>query len=88
MGKFISYSGSDIIFDDCPACDFNNHLFSGDVLFYESIGRTDLLEGNEKDLFNSIKTLYKLNNDTIIYPGHGKNTTIKHEKEFNPFIRG
>lgn len=67
---------------------FDNHLFCGDVLFHESIGRTDLLEGDYKTLFNSIKQLYKLNNETIIYPGHGKNSSIKHEKEFNPFIRG
>lgn len=66
----------------------NYHLFSGDVLFKESIGRTDLFEGNQEELFKSIKKLYQLDGKTIIYPGHGPNTSINNERMHNPFIRG
>lgn len=67
---------------------FDNNLFSGDVLFYQGIGRSDLLQGDTKTLLRSISQLYKLNDNTIVYSGHGRETTIGHEKEFNPFIRG
>ncbi|HHW79451.1 MAG TPA: MBL fold metallo-hydrolase [Acholeplasmataceae bacterium] len=67
---------------------FNKTLISGDVLFFESIGRTDLLEGNTNTLFKSIQNLYKLPLDTNVLPGHGVNTTIKHERVHNPFIKG
>lgn len=67
---------------------YNYHLFSGDVLFRNSIGRTDLYEGNQEELFESIKKLYQLSGNTIIYPGHGPNTTINEERMYNPFIRG
>ncbi|BDD06214.1 MBL fold metallo-hydrolase [Aureibacter tunicatorum] len=63
--------------------------FSGDVLFFESIGRTDLLGGDMNTLISSIKTqLFKLENDTVVYPGHGPTTTIGHEKQWNPFVKG
>ena len=59
----------------------------GDVLFYESIGRTDLPGGNFETLISSIKTkLFNWNDDTKIYSGHGPQTTIGHEKMFNPFL--
>ncbi len=62
--------------------------FTGDVLFNESIGRTDLWQGNYKDLFSSIlNKLYSLPNNTIIYPGHGDTSTIQHEKKHNPFVK-
>lgn len=63
-------------------------LFSGDVLFMQSIGRYDLMDGNIEVLLDSIKLLYSLDNDTIIYPGHGRDTTIGFEKRSNPFIKG
>jgi hydroxyacylglutathione hydrolase len=63
-------------------------LISGDVLFYNSIGRTDLPGGNYEILENSIrKELYILPDDTTIYPGHGPKTTIGFEKRTNPFVR-
>ncbi len=62
---------------------------AGDVLFRESIGRTDLPGGNHDDLLKNIrKKLYILPDDTIIYPGHGEETTIGHEKINNPFVQG
>ncbi|MCR4881544.1 MAG: MBL fold metallo-hydrolase [bacterium] len=62
-------------------------LFSGDSLFYESIGRTDLLGGNHNQLVNSVKTkLLTLPDDIKVYPGHGRQTTIGHEKVHNSFV--
>jgi glyoxylase-like metal-dependent hydrolase (beta-lactamase superfamily II) len=59
----------------------------GDVLFYGSIGRTDLPTGNFNLLMNSIKNiLFTLEDETIVYPGHGPTTTIGFEKMNNPFI--
>lgn len=62
-------------------------LIAGDVLFRESVGRTDLPGGNPDILAHSIKTqFYTLPDETIVYPGHGIPTTIGHEKHHNPFI--
>lgn len=66
-----------------------NHLFSGDVLFRGSVGRTDLPGGRDADLHDSIKNkLYALAPDVIVYPGHGPRTTIGHEMASNPYVRG
>ena len=62
-------------------------VFSGDVLFYRSIGRTDFYDGDYDTLINSIKTkLFVLPEDTIVYPGHGPYTTIKDEKNYNTYL--
>jgi glyoxylase-like metal-dependent hydrolase (beta-lactamase superfamily II) len=62
-------------------------LFSGDVLFKESIGRTDLWGGNYSQLIDSIKTkIFSLDDDTKVYPGHESETTIAHEKKYNQFL--
>lgn len=64
-------------------------VISGDALFKEGIGRTDLYKGDFSVLEESIsKQLYSLPDDTIVYPGHGPETTIGHEKQSNPFVRG
>jgi glyoxylase-like metal-dependent hydrolase (beta-lactamase superfamily II) len=64
-------------------------LVSGDTLFYETVGRTDLPGGDSRKLLSSIKTrLLPLPDETVVIPGHGIPTTIGHEKEFNPFLQG
>lgn len=63
-------------------------LFSGDTLFYENIGRTDFPGGDFKTLENSIKQLYCLDDNITVLSGHGGETTIAHEKQFNPYVRG
>lgn len=61
-------------------------VFTGDTLFAGSVGRTDLSEGDEVLLMRSIKErLFKLDDDIIIYPGHGPESTIGNEKRTNPF---
>jgi hydroxyacylglutathione hydrolase len=63
-------------------------LFSGDTLFRESIGRTDLPGGDTETIFASIRErLYSLPSDTRVLPGHMQETTIAHEREHNPFVR-
>lgn len=63
-------------------------LFTGDLLFKNSIGRTDFPEGNPKDLFTAIRDqVLTLPDETIIYSGHGEATDIKSEKENNPFLQ-
>ena len=65
----------------------NNFVIGGDVLFKQSIGRTDLPGGNFDLLMNSIKTqLLVLPDETIIYSGHGAATTIGEEKRSNPYL--
>lgn len=65
----------------------SNIIFVGDVLFFESIGRTDLHGGSFEEIKTSILRLYKLNSKTIVYNGHGRATTIEHEKDNNPFVK-
>ena len=61
---------------------------AGDVLFYGSVGRTDLPGGNHQQLMDSIQhVMYKLPDDTTIYSGHGQTTTIGREKKHNPYCR-
>ncbi len=62
-------------------------LFSGDTLFFESIGRWDLKGGNKNTLLRSLDKLLRLDERTTVYPGHGQTTTIAHEKYNNPFIK-
>ncbi len=63
-------------------------LFSGDTLFADSIGRTDFPGGSMPQLVRSIRErLFVLPDTTVVYPGHGSQTTIGHEKKYNPFVK-
>ncbi len=65
----------------------NKFLIGGDVLFFGSIGRTDLPGGNHGHLINSIQTrLMPLPDDVTVYSGHGQPTTIGRERRSNPFL--
>ncbi len=65
----------------------NQSLFTGDTLFYDSVGRTDLYSGNMSDLKGSLNKLLKTtSNQTMIYPGHGGYGKLKTIKEINPYL--
>lgn len=62
-------------------------VFSGDTLFHRSIGRTDLPGGNYQQLITSIRSkLYPLDEELVVFSGHGQPTTIGEEKYENPFV--
>jgi hydroxyacylglutathione hydrolase len=64
-------------------------VFAGDTLFKGSVGRTDLPGGSGRDLLGSILTkLLVLDDDTVVLPGHGPQTTIGDERRTNPFLEG
>ncbi len=72
----------------CFYCRQQHFIIGGDVLFKESIGRTDLPGGDHKTLLNSIRSkLFTLPGETVVYSGHGPETTISHEKKYNPFLQ-
>jgi hydroxyacylglutathione hydrolase len=73
----------------CFYCQQQGFLIGGDVLFRESIGRTDLPGGNHATLISSIRSkLFALPDETVVYSGHGPATTIGHEKKHNPYLIG
>ena len=64
-----------------------NFVVSGDALFRESIGRTDLWGGNHQQLLRAIREkLFTLPDNTAVYSGHGPQSSIGHEKKYNPFF--
>jgi len=64
----------------------DNVLFCGDFIFYHSIGRCDLPTGSMKEMLSSIDKIKQLPSNTIIYPGHDRETTLKEEKENNYYF--
>ena len=62
-------------------------MFVGDFIFYENIGRVDLPGGSFQEMINSLEKIKKYPDDTILYPGHGKETTIGHEKKYNHYFK-
>ena len=63
-------------------------VFGGDLLFAGSIGRTDLPYADPNAMEISLETISQLDDETVVYPGHGPATTIGQEKESNPFLIG
>lgn len=73
----------------CFIAHSNKLVIGGDVLFQQSIGRTDLPGGNTETLLNSIRTeLFTLPDEYTVFPGHGPETQIGFEKANNPFLNG
>lgn len=73
----------------CFYCARQDFIVAGDVLFNRSIGRTDLPGGNHQTLLKNIREkLFVLPGETIVYCGHGPQTTIGEEKKYNPFLNG
>lgn len=65
----------------------DNMLFSGDTIFMSSVGRTDLPGGDAATLRKSIKErVFSLDDNTVIYPGHGTDTSVSFEKKYNSFV--
>lgn len=65
------------------------HVFVGDCLFLGSVGRTDLPGGDHEQLIDSIKrNILSLDDDSVVYSGHGPETTVGHERTTNPFLTG
>ena len=60
-------------------------LFTGDTLFFETVGRTDFPTGNREGLIRSVKKLFAMDGDYKVYPGHEEFTTLSHEREYNFF---
>jgi hydroxyacylglutathione hydrolase len=97
-GDTYSAAGLDLEVFECPGHSIGHVVFlwrgaspwivfGGDVLFQQSIGRTDFPDGSFEMLEKAIRTkLYVLPNDTIVLPGHGDQTTIGSEKRLNPFV--
>lgn len=93
-GQVIKFGTHDLRFIKTPGhtpggmCIYTEGLlFSGDTLFRLSVGRTDLAEADTESLMESISNkLYSLPEETLVYPGHGPETTIGLEKRMNPFV--
>ena len=62
-------------------------MFVGDFIFKESIGRTDLPGGDNIDMKKSLEKILTYDDNIKLYPGHDDETTLKYEKENNPFLK-
>ncbi|MDR2647854.1 MAG: MBL fold metallo-hydrolase [Oscillospiraceae bacterium] len=62
-------------------------LFTGDTLFFEEIGRDDLLGGDPSALLASLRKLTSLDGDYTVLPGHWQSSTLDHERSHNPYLR-
>lgn len=67
--------------------EIENFLFTGDTLFKQSVGRTDLYGSNNSDLKQSLKLIKTLDPDLIIYPGHEMSSTLREELASNPYLK-
>lgn len=81
--KFIETPGHT---DGCGCFIFDNCMITGDTIFCNSFGRTDLPTGSISKMLKTFKKLKGIKEDYIIYPGHGKTTTLAYEQENNPLM--
>ena len=65
----------------------DNHLFTGDTLFNYSIGRVDFPTGDGFKMQKSLNYIKTLDDDLLIYPGHGETSKLKYEKILNPYLK-
>ena len=72
--------------EGCAMMFWDEYLFAGDVLFKQSIGRTDLYRGSNSKMMNTLNEIKKLTQDYILCPGHGDTTTLIEEFKSNPFL--
>lgn len=70
----------------CYVCE--DAMFCGDTLFADSCGRTDLPGGDPVVMSDTLERLSQLNGDFRIFPGHGESSTLRHEQQTNPYMRG
>lgn len=66
---------------------FDKVIFSGDVLFQQSVGRCDLPTGSNAKMTQTLRAIKQMNPDYLVYPGHGASTTIQDELLYNPFLQ-
>lgn len=66
---------------------FEDVMFSGDVLFKESVGRCDLPTGSNSKMVNALNMIKNFTTDYVVYPGHGESTTLFTEFKYNPYLR-
>ena len=66
---------------------WDDNLFSGDVLFQGSIGRTDLATSSNTKMMQSLRKIREMDPNLKVYPGHGPATTLKDELLYNPYLQ-
>lgn len=71
----------------CYVFEEDNVIFSGDTLFFTSMGRTDFPTGNPNEMMKSLRKLRDLQGDYKVFPGHDRSTTLSYERENNPYLR-
>lgn len=65
---------------------FENHIFCGDVIFKDSIGRCDLPTGSNTKMLQTLSMIKEMNPESTLYPGHGEITTLHDELMHNPYL--
>ena len=71
----------------CFFSEADDLLFTGDTLFYEEVGRADLVGGDWQTLQDSIRLLYTLDGNPAVLPGHGPASQLDHERKHNPYVK-
>ena len=92
-GDKLSFDGFEAVVLSTPghtkgSCCFiiGDNMFTGDTLFKDDIGRTDLEDGSYREMEKSLARIKEIEGDYIIYPGHDVKSTLEHEKKYNPYF--